>query len=264
MASPTGGGPTNSIRCAPEKSAGKRLPRSVEIGTGAADLHARSKSHNPQADFLANLSHDLRTPLTSLREFVSIVEEGLAGPITDRQRDYLRIAMRNADTLAEMMEHLLVVTQIQQGSFQLDRRRVRLVDLLDDESLGCGPCPGAKSVNLKYHVEPGIPDAYADPDRLLQALRNLIDNAIKYSGDAVTITIEAGKGRGSVLEIVVRDTGFGMDSKTRRNLFQRRYRGISSYRRSPGGLGLGLSIVREIVDLHDGQITVRSKLNEGE
>ena len=110
-------------------------------GDGSGADNEQSQTRNLQADFLANLSHDLRTPLTSLREFVSIVEEGLAGPITDRQRDYLRIALRNADTLAEMMEHLLVLTQIQQGSFRLDRQRVRVAELLDDEALILGHRP---------------------------------------------------------------------------------------------------------------------------
>jgi anti-sigma regulatory factor (Ser/Thr protein kinase) len=194
---------------------------------------------------------------------VSIVEEGLAGPLNDRQREYLGIALRNADTIAEMMEHLLVLTKMQQDSFRLDRRRVNLAELLEDHTLTHGHRPKNKVVTFRVDVSSELPDAYADPDRLLEAVRNLVDNSIKYSGDEVTITIQAKETRGRMLEIRVRDTGYGMDPATRRNLFVRSYRGQHAGRKSPGGLGIGLSIVKEIVDLHDGRITVRSQLDEG-
>ena len=215
------------------------------------------------ADLLANVSHDLRTPLTNLREFVSIVQDGLAGPLSEQQREYLGIALRNVDTLAEMIEHLLVVARIQQGNFHLLRRRVRLPGLLNDDLLLKGVWPGRKLVHLSVQVDPSLPDIYADPDRLLEALRNLVDNAIKYSGDSVKISIGATESSDSMVELCVKDNGLGMAPVTLKNLFKRFYRGHLSGPAGPSGLGVGLSIVKEIVDLHGGRLSVRSTLGKG-
>lgn len=259
-----GNGRKNNAAANPDRNGRSDSDTTATNGSCRSNLdRARTRARREQADFLANLSHDLRSPLTSLREFVSIVEEGLAGPISDQQREYLGIALRNADAIAEMMEHLLVLTRMQQESFRLDRRRVNLAELFQDDTLPHEDRPKEKDVSFNVNVDPGLPDAYADPDRLLEAVRNLVDNAIKYSGDAVTITIEAAETRGSMLEIRVRDTGHGMDADTRRNLFVRSYRGSQAGRKMLGGLGLGLSIVKEIVDLHGGRIRVRSQINEG-
>jgi two-component sensor histidine kinase len=198
-----------------------------------------------------------------LREFLSIVEDGLAGPTTDRQREYLSIARRNADSLAEMIEQLLRFSRVRLGSFRLDRRRVRLPEMLRDATLIRGSSHRDKQVRLCIHVEPATPEVYADPDRLLEAVRNLIDNSIKYSGSSVTITLEARVLDEHWVELVVRDDGQGMDPATQRNLFRRRYRGREARRSNPGGLGLGLSIVKEIVDLHGGEIAVRSVVGRG-
>lgn len=223
----------------------------------------RPRAPQPQEDFLASVAHDLRVPLTSLREFISIVEDGLAGPTTDRQRQYLAIARRNADSLAEMIEQLLLFSRVRLSSFRLNRRRVRLAELLRDATLAQGSSPRDKQVRLCIHVDPRTPEIYADPDRLLEAIRNLIDNSVKYSGTSVTITLESRERDEGRVELVIRDNGHGMDHATQRNLFRRSYRGRQARRRNPGGLGLGLSIVKEIVDLHGGEIVVRSALGQG-
>jgi signal transduction histidine kinase len=216
-----------------------------------------------QADFLVKLSHDLRTPLTSVREFVSILRDGLAGTLTDIQREYLGIALRNADTLAEMIEHLLVLTRIQQGNLRVVCRRVSLSDLLGDRDLLIGARPKGKSVDLHVEIPGTVPDVFADPDRLLEAVRNLVDNAVKYSGDTVNVTIAASAGAESTIDLRIHDDGRGMDPATLRGLFRRFYRGTRADRYSPGGLGLGLSIVKEIVERHGGTVNVWSKLGEG-
>ncbi|MBD3163519.1 MAG: hypothetical protein GF346_13555 [Candidatus Eisenbacteria bacterium] len=254
----------------PDRTGGGRDDRSgPERGRAECPRNGNGGEAGPKVEraglaaFLANLSHDMRSPLTSLQEFVSIVHEGLAGPLTETQRDYLTIALRNAETLAEMMNNLLVVTQMQQGTYRLHRRRVRLADLLRREALEIGRKPGGKEVKIAVSVAPRLPDVYADPDRILEAMRNLVENAAKYSGESVAIEIEARAGRRDEVEIHVRDNGFGMDKATRSRLFVRSYRGKGADGRSPGGLGLGLSIVREILERHGGRITVTSGLDVG-
>jgi signal transduction histidine kinase len=222
-----------------------------------------ARAQRVQSDFIASVSHDLRGPLASIREFIAIVADGLAGALNDPQREYLGIAMRNADALSEMIEHLLVLARIQQGSFRVVRRRVSLPAVLGDDSLLKGARLGRKVVHLRVIVPPALPDIYADPDRLLEVIRNLVDNAIKYSGDAVNITIGASEAPGSMIEISVRDDGAGMDPTAMKSLFRRFYRGKHAGRANPGGLGLGLSIVKEIVDLHSGRIAVESKPEVG-
>jgi signal transduction histidine kinase len=222
-----------------------------------------AEAQRVQTDFIATVSHDLRCPLASLREFISIVQDGLAGSLTDLQREYLGIAMRNADSLVEMIEHLLVVARIQQGSYQIVRRRVAIPEILGDDSLLKGARYGRKAVHLRVMVPPSLPEIYADPDRLLEAIRNLVDNAIKYSGDSVHITIRAAEVPDGMVEISIEDHGPGMDAAAMRSLFRRFSRGKHAGRANPGGLGLGLSIVKEIVDLHGGRIGVESKPDVG-
>ena len=236
---------------------------SCRIRTGRSRENAQPGSRGAAqraglAGFLANLSHDMRSPLTSLQEFVSIVHEGLAGPLNERQREYLAIAIRNAETLAEMMDNLLVVTQMQQGTYRLHKRKVRLAELLRRESLEIGRKPSGKEAEILVSIPEDLPAVYVDPDRILEALRNLIDNSTKYSGETVAIEIDAMTDRRGEIVIRVRDNGFGMDPTTRRRLFDRSYRGREARNRSPGGLGLGLSIVREILERHGGRITVTS------
>jgi signal transduction histidine kinase len=216
-----------------------------------------------QADFLAKLSHDLRTPLTSLREFVSIVRDGLAGTPTDIQREYLGIALRNADTLTEMIEHLLVLTRIQQGNLRVISRRVRLSELLGDHEVLVGSRPTNKVVRVHIQIPETIPDIYGDPDRLLEAVRNLVDNAVKYSGDEVNIRIVAAVADDSTVDLRIGDDGRGIDPSTLRQLFQRFHRGTKANRDNPGGLGLGLSIVKELIELQGGAISVASRLGAG-
>ncbi len=191
------------------------------------------------------------------------MQDGLAGSLTDLQREYLGIAMRNADSLVEMIEHLLVVARIQQGSYHIVRRRVAIPRILGDDSLLKGARHGRKAVHLRVMVPPSLPDIYADPDRLLEAIRNLVDNAIKYSGESVHITIRAAELADGTVEISIEDKGPGMDAATMRSLFQRFSRGKHAGRASPGGLGLGLSIVKEIIGLHGGRIGVESKPGVG-
>lgn len=216
-----------------------------------------------QVDLLANVSHDLRSPLTNLREFVAIVMDGLAGPVGERQIEYLGIALRNADTLAEMIEHLLVITRIQNGSFRLARKRLSLASIFDKKTLLQGVRPGSKKVRVDLRLAPSLPDLFVDPDRLLEAIRNLVDNAIKYSPDPVEICISAYGLGDDWVALAVQDDGPGIDPVTMRSLFKRFSRGKNAGRASPNGLGLGLSIVKEIVDLHGGRVEVSSEQGRG-
>ncbi len=205
--------------------------RSVEVNRDPR------RTQRLQADFLAKLSHDLRTPLTNLREFMSILMDGLAGSLTDVQREYLGIALRNADTLTEMIEHLLVLTRIQQGNLRVIGRRVGLADLLGDGDILIGARPKNKTIRLRVEIPDAIPDVYADPDRLLEAVRNLVDNAVKYSGPEVNIKIIAARGTESRVDLLVRDDGRGIAPATLRHLFHRFRRGVKGERRQPGRTG---------------------------
>jgi signal transduction histidine kinase len=246
------------------------LPSSSDAQPGA-EVRERSLEGNRdprrtqrlQADFLAKLSHDLRTPLTNLREFMSILMDGLAGSLTDVQREYLAIALRNADTLTEMIEHLLVLTRIQQGNLRVIGRRVGLAGLLGDADILIGARPKNKTIRLRVEIPDTIPDVYADPDRLLEAVRNLVDNAVKYSGPEVNVKIIATRATESKVDLLVRDDGRGIDPATLRHLFHRFRRGSKASGDNPGGLGLGLSIVKEILELQGGSIGVTSNLGAG-
>lgn len=222
-----------------------------------------ARANRAQADFFANVSHDLRSPLTSLREFVSIVLDGLAGPVSAQQAEYLQIALRNADTLAEMIDQILSVTRFQQGSFRISRKRVDLARLLDRDALLHGAGHGGKAVRLDVECADSLPEVFIDPDRILEAIRNLVDNAIKYSRDSVEIRVSAAPAPGGFVRVNVQDNGVGIDPAAMKTIFRRFGRGDHARRVRPGGLGLGLTIVQEIVDLHGGRIDVAAEVGKG-
>ena len=208
-------------------------------------------------EFLATLSHELRTPLNAILGYAQMLNLGaLRG---DGQSRAMAVLTRNADSLRQIIDDVLDVSRITSGKLRLAVRPVDLNDILQNAVGTMQPAADAKGVSLQFTTTAPLPTVSGDPDRLQQIIWNLLSNAVKFTarGGHVWLTVEGGPGQGFAT-IVVEDDGQGIDPKFVPHLFERFRQADSRFSREHGGLGLGLAIVRDLVELHGGRVSASS------
>jgi len=210
-------------------------------------------------DFIANASHELRTPLTSIQGYV---ESLASGPMTPAEvASHLAVIQRNAHRMRDLIDDLMDLSRIESGGGAPDPSQVDVVRLA--QTLVADAKPRLARAKLEARVRSAAaPPAWADRKALEQVLENLLTNAIRYSDEGGTITIDV-EPRGEMLEVSVEDTGIGIPDEAVDRIFERFYRVDASRSRAIGSTGLGLSIVRHLVQAMGGTIRVESKLREG-
>jgi signal transduction histidine kinase len=216
-----------------------------------------------KSQFLAHVSHELRTPLTSITGFTENMLDGLAGSLTERQAQYLTRISANGKRLCRMIGNLLDLSRIEAGKLDLSFEEVGLTHVLLDLVEQLRPLAQAKHQRLQLlscHEDLLV---WADPDRLSQILINLIDNAIKYTPEAGSIMVQVNVAAEDFAKITVKDTGSGIPRESLPKLFDPFFRAGPHEKSRIKGLGLGLSIVKELVELHGGTITVQSDEGKG-
>ena len=211
-------------------------------------------------EFISLISHDLRTPLTSITGYTELlIEEDDEGP-EDRRR-FLEIIRRNGDRLLRMVDDLLFLARLQAGKLELEMREADLGQVVEDAVQGLGPRARAQRIELQAEVH-GPVRLYADPDRLGQLCDNLVSNALKFTQEGGSVTVRAWSEDGRAL-LEVSDTGIGIPADEVDRLFDRFFRASSATERQLPGTGLGLTITKAIVDAHGGSVRVTSELGAG-
>ena len=211
-------------------------------------------------DFLAVLSHELRTPLNAILGYSRLLRGNvLTGEHLERG---IETVERNARWLTQIVEDVLDVSRIVSGKIRLDVQAVNLASVIDNAAATIQPAADAKGVNLQTLIDPRVAPVSGDPDRLQQVIWNLLSNAVKFTpkGGRVQLRLERVD---SHIEIIVSDTGAGIRKDFLPYVFERFRQGDSGPARKSGGLGLGLSIVRHIVEMHGGVVLAESA-GEGE
>jgi PAS domain S-box-containing protein len=206
-------------------------------------------------EFLATISHELRTPLTSIRGWSHMLR---TGEVSEEMRERgLEIIERKAVTQAQLINDLLDVSRIITGKLRLDVRAVEIAQLIKVAVDSSHPAADEKGVRLAAALSPAPMPVLGDPERLQQVLLNLLSNAIKFTsaGGLVEIKLEQ---EDAQARIIVRDTGIGINAEFLPHVFDRFRQADSSSTRAYGGLGIGLSIVRHLVELHSGTVEVES------
>jgi signal transduction histidine kinase len=216
-------------------------------------------------DFLSHVSHELRSPLTAIYQFVTILLDKLAGELNPEQREHLEIVLRNVKQLQSMISDLLEVTRAQSGKLSVQVCRISLTDAITDTMNTFREPAATKSIHLLQEVPHGFPPVLADPARLRQVLNNLVDNALKFTPPGGTITVEAKildeTGRSACISVT--DTGCGILVSDQPQIFERLYQAPKKTSEARSGLGLGLHICKELVTRQDGEIWLDSSLNSG-
>jgi PAS domain S-box-containing protein len=222
----------------------------------AQSARAEADSANDVKDeFLATLSHELRTPLTSILGWSHLLTDGKL----DKQQTARAIETiaRNARAQGRLIDELLDISRIMTGKLCLDLRAVKLAPLIQAVIEDERPAAEAKSINLRAVLNSDIGPFLGDADRLQQIVRNLLTNAIKFTPTAGDVQLRLERNNSHVL-ITVKDSGQGIATELLPHVFERFRQADSSNTRSNGGLGLGLSIVRQLVELHRGTVTAES------
>ncbi|MDY6833938.1 MAG: ATP-binding protein [Chloroflexota bacterium] len=215
--------------------------------------------------FLSHVSHELRSPLTAIYQFVTILKDGLAGELNQEQSEYIDITLRNVKQLRSMIDDLLQVTRAEVGKLSVEPQRTFINNPVLETITSLRASSTAKSIIMTADLPTDLPPAYVDPARIKQVLTNLIENAIKFTPENGTIMV-----RGRVfnddpnfLVISVEDTGCGITPEQSEKVFEHLYQADNDIDSSRKGLGLGLYICKKIVTLHGGRIWVESVLDKG-
>jgi PAS domain S-box-containing protein len=205
-------------------------------------------------EFLATLSHELRTPMNAILGWLSILESGK--PIREIH-SVLAVIARNAQVQAKLIEDLLDMNRLMSGNVTLELSRVRVGGLLQTTMQSLQPAADARGVTLIASVDQSLGEIAADATRLQQVLWNLVHNAIKFSDEGGRVEIYVQRD-GDFMQLVVKDTGRGISAEFLPHVFERFRQQDGSTTRSAFGLGLGLSIVKHLVEMHGGTITAQS------
>lgn len=226
---------------------------------------ARQRQLQLKDQFLSHISHELRSPLTTIQQFVTILLDGLAGNLSPEQREYMEITLRNADQLRTIIGDLLEVGRAETGKLTVEPQRISVPDLIAETLTSCRESAAAKGIALTTDIPEDLPPAHADPDRFRQILTNLIDNGIKFTPENGTVTVQAYVSHqdSTSLCIAVADTGCGIHPEDVERIFERLYQESNALEGNHKGLGLGLYICKELVSRHGGRIWVESKLGHG-
>ncbi len=216
-----------------------------------------------KSDFLATMSHELRTPLTSIVGYTDMLISGLAGEVSDKQRALLRSVLNSSDTLLNLINDLLDLTKVEAGKMDLSLEPVDLKAVVGDVLSVVGPKAREKNIEVSSLLPGALPPLLADASRLEQVLMNLVTNAVKFTPEFGSVTIEGRPLSTGFVEVRVSDTGIGIRAEDFDRIFERFSQIDNTSTRSQGGTGLGLAITRDLIHLHGGTITVQSQAGKG-
>ncbi len=226
------------------------------------DVTQLRRLENMRRDFVANVSHEIKTPLTAIKGFVETLQQGKVDQAEEYER-FLGIIQKHVDRLNSIIEDLMALSRIEQEdeSKTISFQQVKIEDIFQAALQMCRTKAEEKKIRIDLDCEKDT-TAVFDPTLIEQAVVNLLDNAIKYSEPQSTVLLKSHHQNSEVI-IRVQDHGIGIAQKHLPRLFERFYRVDKARSRSLGGTGLGLAIVKHIAQAHGGHVTVESKLGEG-
>ncbi|MET3697301.1 PAS/PAC sensor signal transduction histidine kinase [Bacillus oleivorans] len=225
------------------------------------DITELKKLEQMRKDFVANVSHELKTPITSIKGFSETL---LDGAMNDKAtlENFLKIIQKESDRLQSLVQDLLELSRIEQADFTLNMQTVHIRELVDDAIAILQPKAESRDIQLQSDIKVEQNRIMADPFRIKQIIINLVNNALTYTQAKGLVKVEVyEKDKWIILQ--VKDTGIGIEKNEITRIFERFYRVDKARSRNSGGTGLGLAIVKHLVEAHKGKIEVESKVGEG-
>jgi len=230
-----------------------------KIKKQAAELEEANKL---QADFTARIAHDLRAPISTVLNTAEIMEDGLFGPVSGEQKEWLGRMQITCRNVVDIVSDFLDISKIEAGRLDLIKKRIDLYKLIQGSLKSYMPMATVKKISMTTVLEPGLPEISADERRLEQVLSNLITNAIKFTAAGGLVEIGARRLDGDI-RFWVKDTGEGIPPDELGDLFEKYRQSTSGKISQSKGTGLGLVICKRIAEAHGGRISVESRVGEG-
>ena len=270
------GGDTKEIELVSQENETKKILRAssaviededgqtVGMVSVLSDITKQRELDRMKSSFVASVSHELRTPLIGIQKSLSLILGKTAGDVSENQEQLLSIADRNLKRLTLLINDLLDLSKLEAGRMEIKREPYSVEKVIAESIEGLATWVKSKSINLEKEIESGLPEVNIDPNRITQVLTNLIGNAVKFTPQNGTITVKASSGRGDGhVQVTVQDTGIGIDKENLPKIFSKFYQVGERTPTDISGTGIGLSIAKEIVELHDGKIWVESEKGFG-
>ena len=240
----------------------KRVEQALREAKEAAERSDRAKS-----EFMSVASHEMRTPITSIKGYTDLLSKETVGPINDMQTEFLDTIRTNADRIALLISDLSDMARIESGRLRLEIDRVDVADVVRDAVEGLRAQIEAKDQTLSVTVPDDLPPAQADYERSVQVLSNLIGNAHKFTPPGGHLVVRArrweGEETGQRVLLAVEDDGIGIQPEEQERVFEKFYRSEDREASDLPGSGLGLSIAANLVEMQGGEIWLESRFREG-
>ncbi len=214
-----------------------------------------------KSDFVNMVAHELRSPLVSIRQLNGVILEGLAGPLGEKQSDYIGRGVKKIDALLDLINDLLDVAKIEAGKYVQHLVPTDIGKIIEDIVALLETRAKEQGISLTYSCK-DLKPVQSDPKNMEEIFNNLVSNAINYSPEGGQVTVTA-QGQGEYMEIKVKDTGVGIPPEELPKIFDKFYRVKNPKTRQVMGTGLGLAIVKGVVDAHHGTVDVESIVDQG-
>lgn len=249
-----------------------RLGDHASIAISNAQLYyAVQEANQAKSEFISMVSHELKTPMTSIRGYTDLLSAKSVGPVNEAQFNFLSTIRSNVERMQSLVNDLADVARIEAGKLRLEYRAFSISEIIDEVVRTTQTQILQKNQNLILQVPDDLPLVWGDRGRTIQVIANLLSNASKYSPEDATVTISAEtsdnvwdlNGAARVLHITVQDSGYGISEEDKKKIFQKFFRADDQEIRSVSGTGLGLSIAKYLVEMQGGQIWFDSQLRQG-
>lgn len=225
-------------------------------------FQAVQDANQAKSKFVSVVSHELRLPMTSIKGYTDLLLQGLVGPVNDSQKNFLDVIRNNVERMRILVSDLSDISRVETGRLRLENAAMPLYGLVEQVVKSLQPKIQEKEQTLQVNVPEDLPKCYADPNRVIQVLTNLVSNAWKYTEKGGTITVTAHR-QEEKLRVEVTDNGLGISEDDQRMIFSQFFRSEDEKVRAETGWGLGLNVTKHLVELMGGEIGFRSTLGEG-
>jgi len=246
----------------------KELNSSLQQRIDAATKELRASNAQLQRldeakdEFVSMASHQLRTPLTSVKGYISMLADGDAGKITPRQKTLLKEAFTSSERMVQLINDFLNVSRLRTGKFVIEQTKVELGELVLEQVESLKPTAKTRDLKLSFRTPAKFPSLMLDAAKIRQVVMNFIDNSLYYAKPNTEVKIKLSQ-KGKNVEFTVTDHGIGVPEAEQRRLFNKFFRASNARKQRPDGTGVGLFLAKKVIDAHDGEIIFKSQEGKG-
>jgi signal transduction histidine kinase len=247
------------------QAANRTLERRVHERTAEleAALQRLSELNQMKANFVANISHELRTPLTHIKGYLELMVTDSLGPLTEEQRHAMQVSQKSGDRLGNLIEDLIMFSMASHGELSLKQEALDIRRLANMAARNATPKADERGVTVSVMAKDQVPMVQGDSEKIVWVLNQLLDNAVKFTPSGGRVVVSLKEESSNLVMVTVTDTGIGIPASRMQEIFEPFHQLDGSSTRKAGGTGLGLSLVRQIIEAHGSLLDVSSTEGKG-